>query len=102
MIAAITAALSLMGSFKNGGVVGKYAGGGMISGSTTIGDYNLARVNSGEMVLNKGQQGRLFRILNGELPTGHNNVAGNVEFHISGNELVGVLRNYENRRNKII
>ncbi len=102
MIAAITAALSLMGTFKNGGIVGKYAGGGMIQGSTTIGDYQLARVNAGEMVLNKGQQGRLFRILNGELPTGHNNVSGNVEFHISGNELVGVLRNYENRRNKII
>lgn len=102
MIAAITAALSLMGSFSNGGIVGKYAGGGIIQGATTIGDYNLARVNSSEMILNRGQQGRLFRILNGELPTGHNNVAGNVEFHISGNELVGVLRNYENRRNKII
>lgn len=102
MIAAITAALSLMGSFKNGGIVGKYAGGGMISGSTTIGDYNLARVNSGEMILNKGQQGRLFRLLNGELSGGRNNVSGDVEFHISGNELVGVLRNYENRRNKII
>lgn len=102
MIAAITAALSLMGTFKNGGIVGKYAGGGMIQGSTTIGDYQLARVNAGELILNKGQQGRLFRILNGELPTGHNNVSGNVEFHISGNELVGVLRNYENRRNKII
>ena len=28
------------------------AGGGIISGTKTIGDYNLARVNSGEMILN--------------------------------------------------
>lgn len=103
IVAAITAALSLMGTFSNGGIVGKYAGGGIIQGATSIGDYNLARVNSSEMILNKGQQGRLFRILNGELNAGNTSkLNGEVEFRISGQQLIGVLRNYENRRNKII
>jgi len=43
VISAITAALALAGKFANGGI---------IQGKTTIGDYNLARVNSGEMILN--------------------------------------------------
>lgn len=85
IVAAITAALSLMGTFSNGGIVGKYAGGGIIQGATSIGDYNLARVNSSEMILNKGQQGRLFRILNGELNAGNTSkLNGEVEFRISG------------------
>lgn len=71
--------MAIMSSIKG------FASGGIIEGKTTIGDYNLAKVNSGEMILNKSQQNRLFRILNGELSTGAgNNLSGNVEFHIEG------------------
>lgn len=42
-----------------------YATGGIVGGNSTTGDRILARVNSGEMILNKGQQSRLFAMING-------------------------------------
>lgn len=42
-----------------------YATGGIVGGNSTSGDRIIARVNSGEMILNKGQQSRLFAMLNG-------------------------------------
>lgn len=71
----------------------KFAHGGIVQGSSTIGDNNLARVNAGEMILNKQQQATLFGMLNGSNSgmLGKNN---NVEFKIRGSELVGVLNNY--------
>lgn len=44
--------------------IGKYANGGIIQGGSRIGDYNIARVNDGEMILNGSQQSNLFKILN--------------------------------------
>jgi hypothetical protein len=38
----------------------KFADGGIVPGSSTSGDRVLARVNSGEMILNQSQQARLF------------------------------------------
>lgn len=43
----------------------KFATGGIVPGSSFAGDNVLARVNSGEMILNAGQQRNLFSILNG-------------------------------------
>lgn len=40
-----------------------FAGGGIFQGATTIGDYNLARVNAGEMILNTRQQSNLFKMI---------------------------------------
>ena len=42
-----------------------FATGGIIGGSSTSGDKKFARVNSGEMILNKFQQARLFSMVNG-------------------------------------
>lgn len=42
-----------------------YADGGIISGATAHGDRILARVNAGEMVLNRRQQSNLFDLLDG-------------------------------------
>lgn len=44
--------------------IGKFANGGIIQGASKIGDYNVARVNDGEMILNGSQQSNLFKILN--------------------------------------
>lgn len=78
-----------------------YASGGIIQGSNTIGDYNLARVNSGEMILNGTQQARLFRMLNnGSSVSG--SVSGSVEFKIKGQELVGVLNNYNKKTGRVL
>ena len=56
-IAAVIGALKMMGSFATGGIVG---------GSSTTGDRLLARVNSGEMILNQHQQLLLWQLLNGQ------------------------------------
>ena len=62
-VAAVIAAIAMIGSFANGGIVG---------GNSPTGDKLLARVNSGEMILNKEQQSNLFSLLNNPL-----NVLGN-------------------------
>jgi hypothetical protein len=54
------------------------------------------RVNSGEMILNKGQQANLFKIIQDGNGVG-NNSKQNVEFRINGADLVGVLE----QQNKI-
>lgn len=70
--------------------MGKFANGGIIGGSSYSGDKQLARVNSGEMILNKGQQATLFNaIKSGNLGGG-----GEVQFKIRGADLVGTLNNY--------
>lgn len=87
MKALILAAASLP-AFANGGIVG---------GNSYIGDKVLARVNSGEMILNQKQQKNLFSMLN----NGSVNGGGQVKFKIEGKELVGVLKNYNNIKGKV-
>ena len=45
--------------------MGGFATGGVVGGSSTYGDRKFARVNSGEMILNKSQQTRLFNLIDG-------------------------------------
>lgn len=78
----------------------KFAEGGIIGGSNTIGDYNLARVNSGEMILNGTQQAKLFNMINTGGLYGNGEGAGSVSFKIRGNDLVGVLNNYNQKLSK--
>lgn len=75
-----------------------YNTGGIIEGNSIHGDKVLARVNSGEMVLNKRQQSNLFRQLNNA--TNNNNVVGNnVVFTIHGEDLIGAIDNYNSKMN---
>ena len=76
----------------------KFANGGIINSPFTSGDKVLARVNGGEMILNKGQQANLFNLLNNGTTAGANQVS----FRISGKELVGVINNYNNRLAKAL
>lgn len=66
----------------------KFAEGGIVGGSSFFGDKLLARVNSGEMILNQKQQGRLL----GALETPHVVVDG--EARVSGKDIYISLRNY--------
>lgn len=56
-VAAVLAALAAVSGFATGGIIG---------GTSTSGDKKFARVNSGEMILNKFQQARLFGMVNGQ------------------------------------
>lgn len=77
-----------------------FAEGGIIGSGSNHGDMQLARVNSGEMILNNTQQARLFDLLDGGASmVGYG--SRNVEFKISGQNLVGTLRNYNNKMNKV-
>lgn len=83
-VGAVLAALASMSKFANGGIVG---------GSSSVGDKNIIRANSGEMILTKGQQSTLFNaIKSGNLGGG-----GNVQFELRGDKLVGCIKNYQNK-----
>lgn len=62
--AAIAAGLARVSSIKSQPTP-KFEFGGIVPGSSNAGDNILARVNSGEMVLNRSQQAQLFNIANG-------------------------------------
>ena len=74
-----------------------YATGGIIGGTSYSGDRVLARVNSGEMILNPTQQANLFNMLN----TGGMG-GGEVKFRIDGTTLVGVLNNYNSKNRRVM
>lgn len=76
-----------------------FADGGIIEGNQFRGDAMLARVNAGELILNKTQQGNLFRMLDGGVAAGGG--GGRVEFQISGTTLKGVLNNYDKKMDRL-
>ena len=75
----------------------KFADGGIVTGSKTLGDYNIARVNSGEMILNTSQQTKLFDMINTG-SSNNNTFNGDVKFRIKGSDLYGVLKTYNDNR----
>lgn len=93
--AAPAAALAAAASVGAGltATMAAFAKGGIVGGNSTSGDHNIIRANSGEMILNKAQQGTLFNMLNGK-----GGMGGNVEFKIRGADLVGTINNYTSRK----
>lgn len=93
--------------------ISQFATGGIVGGNSKSGDRVLARVNSGEMILNAAQQAQLFAIANGRmLPTVNTDVlaglmaggaggvkAGSVVGKIRGRDIVLVTAN-ETRSNR--
>lgn len=86
-----------------GGIAGKFAQGGIVGGTTTVGDYNLVRVNAGEMILNGSQQAHLFNLLKGGTLANSNTspAGGTVVFKLNGNNLVGVLSNHAKKNSRV-
>ena len=91
--AAVASMLALMKTLP------KMSTGGVFGGNAH-GDMNLARVNGGEMILNKSQQARLFNILDGKagIGGGRNN---EIVFKIDGTTLKGVMRNIDGKQKPI-
>jgi hypothetical protein len=90
-VLAVAAVAAIIAALMAG--MGKFAKGGIVGGNSYSGDNQLARVNSGEMILNAAQQRNLLAIANGKSPKG-----GNVQFTIRGADLVGALNNYDRLR----
>lgn len=97
-IPAIMAAVGTVGGLIAS--IPKYANGGIIQGAASIGDFNIARVNNGEMILNGTQQAKLFRLIN-DGSIGNGGFAKDVQFRISGNDLVGVFNNVNKKNRRV-
>lgn len=67
----------------------KFADGGIVGGSSYFGDKLLARVNSGEMILNQQQQARALSLMDGGRDV---RVSGDIR--LSGKDIYISLRNY--------
>lgn len=77
-----------------------FANGGIVTGSSRIGDHMIARVNAGEMILNGRQQKNLFNMLD------KNNainepviIGGDIKFR--GSDLYLSLKNETNKKNRL-
>lgn len=73
----------------------KFANGGIVGGSSYYGDKVLARVNSGELILNQAQQRNLY----GQLSGGATTIIPDVR--IQGQDLVIVFDRAMDRKNRI-
>jgi hypothetical protein len=72
----------------------KFATGGIVK-PAPVGDQSTIRVNEGEMILNHNQQARLFNVI--AKNENNNSSTGQVEFKLRGQELVGLINNYNNK-----
>ena len=78
----------------------KFATGGIVPGVSYAGDKVPVMANSGEMILNRAQQGRLFQILNGGGSKSSDvRIAG--DFRLQGSDLVASIRNTENIKKRM-
>lgn len=92
-IASIVA--TIMSTFSQiGSIVGAFADGGIVGGSLH-GDKVLARLNGGEMVLNKTQQSKLFHAIESGRFGDNNTAPSTITWKIKGSDLYGTLSNYK-------
>lgn len=76
--------------------VGAFADGGIVGGGNLHGDKVLARLNGGEMVLNRTQQAKLFRTIeSGNIGNQSASSVSQVNWKIKGSDLYGALTNYK-------
>ena len=88
------------------GSLPKFESGGIVKGSSFTGDNVLARVNSGEMILNNSQQNRLFGLANGGYnhtplpvpPYFSSTVVGKVQPYSEGSNTISKKLSMENQK----
>ena len=100
-ILAIAAIGAIMGVMLGVMSKSKFANGGIVSNASKIGDFNIARVNGGEMILNNRQQANLFNMLDHNRIDKTSTSPQNVSFRIQGDTLVGVIDNYNKKRSRM-
>ncbi len=84
-------ALSGLPGFKDGGIV---------PGSSFSGDNVLARVNSGELILNRSQQANLYKMAQGGF-TAPLSTQQNLKFEIEGTKLVAILNQISKKKQRV-
>lgn len=89
ILTSVKAESKLLAAFENGGIVG---------GNSWHGDNLQVRVNSGEMIINKSQQNKLWKLINNGGQLGGYT---EVNFKVKGTDLVGVLNNYNSKKSRI-
>ena len=82
MVSAMMAAMTAQHAASD--ALQAFAEGGIVKGSTTMGDSVLVRANAGEMLLNTKQQANLFKLLNSGVVSNNN-----IEFSISSVKVKG-------------
>lgn len=80
--------------------VGAFADGGIVGGGNLHGDKVLARLNGGEMVLNRTQQAKLFRTIESGNIGNQSASVSQVKWKIKGSDLYGALTNYKSIKSK--
>ena len=90
-MAAQHAASKALVAFKDGGIVG---------GSMYHGDKIIARLNSGEMVLNKHQQAMLFKAIDSGAIGMRTTESQEITFKLKGSDIYGSLKNFTGVKSK--
>lgn len=99
LISIATIVSSILGVFSS---LPKFENGGVVGGHSYHGDKILSRLNSSELVLNKGQQNRVWDLINQGTTSTNAQMNGAVQFKISGRDLVGVLSNHQNKTSRVL
>lgn len=98
LVALGTLAKSALANIAGGGNAPAFANGGVVPGTSLYGDKILARVNSGELILNQRQQSNLWGMMN----TGGEGVNVNLEggFRLAGSDLELVIERAISKNNR--
>jgi hypothetical protein len=81
---------------KSSKQTGRYENGGIVGGSSFYGDKILARVNSGELILNQNQQSKLYGMMNSG---GESGFVSSTK--IQGSDILVVIERANARKNRI-
>jgi TP901 family phage tail tape measure protein len=94
LIAAPIAAAAATTLFNT--VIPAFATGGIVPGNSFSGDRVPIMANSGELVLNQGQQANLFKMIDRGAMSG----LRQVEFILRGDKLIGLIKNEQQKRQR--
>ena len=95
----IATIMSVIGTIAS--VAGSFAEGGIISGGSQLGDQMVAKVNSGEMIINGKQQQNLWKAIStGNLGGQRENTVTVTNVRVKGSDLYLALKNYSKVKSK--